>query len=213
MEAKINFLKSWLGTGTINIFGQAFSGKDTVGKHLAEILNAEFISSGDVMRATYANDQGQGFWEAAKIGSTQAQWMPQKEFIEMMTEYLARPELNHRPLILSMVGRWLGEEKPVMQALRDDGHETRAVILLNISHDEIWRRWDLAKSPDSRNLGRADDDERDKVARRLTEYRDKTLPVIEIYREMGLIVEINGEQTREAVFAETIDKLYNFAKS
>ena len=37
-EEKINTIKSWLGTGSINIFGLPMSGKDTQGLRLAEAL-------------------------------------------------------------------------------------------------------------------------------------------------------------------------------
>jgi len=84
--------------------------------------------------------------------------------------------------------------------------------LLGISEDEIWRRWELAKDPNARNVGRADDSDRAKVQGRLDDYRDKTLPVIAKYREMGLLVEIDGEQSRDAVFADVVDRLYKFTR-
>ena len=57
MEEKINLIKRWLGTGSINIFGMPFSGKDTVGVRLAQDLNGRFLSSGLIMRAAEENDK------------------------------------------------------------------------------------------------------------------------------------------------------------
>ena len=51
MDEKIQFIKEWLGTGSINIFGLPFSGKDTVGVRLAEDLGGRFLSSGMILRA------------------------------------------------------------------------------------------------------------------------------------------------------------------
>ena len=51
MDEKIEIIKKWLGTGSINVFGMPFSGKDTVGVHLAEVLGAKFLSSGIIIRA------------------------------------------------------------------------------------------------------------------------------------------------------------------
>ena len=51
MEEKINTIKNWLQTGSINIFGLPMSGKDTQGIRLAEALNAKFLSSGMIIRA------------------------------------------------------------------------------------------------------------------------------------------------------------------
>ncbi|MCL2173885.1 nucleoside monophosphate kinase [Candidatus Saccharibacteria bacterium] len=208
-ERQIVAVKDWLGTGSINVFGVAFSGKDTVGKRLAEVLGAKFLSSGDVVRAARENASDAQIRTAAKISDTGV-WAPTEEFQELIVPYLYDQELNGYALILSMVGRWIGEEEPVMAALKRGGHDTRAVILLNVSEDEVWRRWELAKDPNARNLGRADDLDQRTVQGRLDEFRDKTLPVIEIYSQMGLLIEVNGEQSRDGVFDEVVDKLEAF---
>ena len=51
MDEKLQFIKTWLKTGSINIFGLPMSGKDTVGVRLAEDLGARFLSSGMIIRA------------------------------------------------------------------------------------------------------------------------------------------------------------------
>ena len=51
MDDKIETIKAWLGTGSINIFGLPMSGKDTQGIKLAETLGAKFLSSGMIIRA------------------------------------------------------------------------------------------------------------------------------------------------------------------
>ena len=212
---KIEHIQQWLGTGSINIFGIQFSGKDTVGKRLAELLGAKFLSSGDIMRATFANKESvadKKIWEAAKVGSTVGQLMPTEEFKVMITQRLAQDDLIGKPLVLSTVGRWIGEEGPVIDALKKGGHDTKAVVLLNISRDEVFRRWELSEHPDARNVGRADEDE-DKLNRRLEWFHDKTLPVISVYRQMGILLEVNGEQPRDKVFDDVIDALYEFSRA
>jgi adenylate kinase len=212
---KIEHIRQWLGTGSINIFGIQFSGKDTVGKHLAALLDAEFLSSGDIMRATFAESMpstDDKIWQAAKVGSTVGQLMPTDEFQVMMTRRLAQDDLVGKSLVLSSVGRWIGEEVPVMEALRREKHDTKAVILLNVSDDEVFRRWELSEHPDARNVGRADEDE-EQLHRRIEWFRDKTVPVIEVYRSMGLLREVNGEQPREKVFSDVIDALYDASRA
>lgn len=211
---KIASIREWLGTGSINIFGIQFSGKDTVGRYLAELFSAEFISSGDVMRAVFSKPEtaaNEQIWEAAKLGSLSGQLMPTNEFQHMMTERLAQPDLMGRPLILSTIGRWIGEEGPIMSALNESNHPTKAIVLLNISEEILWQRWHIVH--DTRNGGRDDDIDETKVARRISEYKDKTLPVIEVYRDMGLVLEINGEQPREQVFDDVIEALYEFSRA
>jgi adenylate kinase family enzyme len=211
MEYKINHIKTWLGSGSVNIFGMAFSGKDTVGKRLAEVLDAAFLSSGDIVRA--ARENNNDHIVAAAHASDAGVWTPTEEFKELIVPYLYDKKLDGQALILSMVGRWIGEEEPVMAALKKGGHDTKAVVLLNITEPEIWRRWELANQPDARNVGRIDDLEPERVRGRLSDFHDKTLPVIEKYRSMGLLIEINGDQPRETVFADVVGRLAAVAEN
>ncbi len=76
-----------------------------------------------------------------------------------------------------------------------------SVLYLNVSDEEIRHRLTLRKGIE----GRADDNAVDK---RLEEYRANTEPVVEMFRKAGILIEINGEGTREAI-AEDILKALN----
>ncbi len=205
MEDKIIQIKNWLGSGSINIFGIQFSGKDTVGIRLSESLGAEFLSSGDIVRA--ARDLAvENEIQQAALASDSGILTPTDEFQKLILPYLYDEKISGKSLILSSVGRWIGEEKPVLEALSRGGHDTKAVILLNISEAEVWSRWHVAQ--DSRNGGRADDINEEKVARRISEFKEKTLPVIEVYREMRLLDEVDGSKSRDEVFSDVIETLY-----
>ncbi|MCL2037734.1 nucleoside monophosphate kinase, partial [Candidatus Saccharibacteria bacterium] len=175
MEEKITQIKDWLGTGAINIFGSAFAGKDTIGERLAKLIDAELIVSGDIVRAARDRAQNAAIQEAAK-NTDRGGWMAMEEYKQLIAPYLTDEKISGRPLVLSMVGRWLGEEQPVMEALKSGGHDTRAVLLINIPEEEVWRRWETVG--DTRQGGRPDDLTREKVLRRLNDFHDKTLHVI-----------------------------------
>ncbi|GHU07929.1 hypothetical protein FACS189431_3290 [Alphaproteobacteria bacterium] len=210
-DKKIAIIKKWLGTGSINIFGVQFSGKDTVGHKMAELLGAKFISSGDIIRSARDQAQNAQIAAAARV-SDSGLAMPTDEFRDLILPYLYDESLDGRSLILSSVGRWLGEEGPIMAALERGDHDIKAVIKLDISEDEIWKRWQIANDADARNVGRADESETG-LRTRLNEFQTKTLPVIEVYRQMGLLIEINGEQPREAVMNNVIEKLFESART
>ena len=127
MEQNISTIKDWLGTGSINIFGLPFSGKDTVGIRLAEDLGAKFLSSGLILRHIAEEDQ-----DLAKE-MKQGLLADTNKFLDSILPYLSRQDLQSYPLVLSSVGRWEGEEYPVIEAAEDAGHPIKAVILLNIS--------------------------------------------------------------------------------
>lgn len=205
MEDKIETIKRWLGSGAINIFGIQFSGKDTLGVPLAEKLGAVFISSGDLVRAAMHNEKDDRIRQAA-IDSQTGILTPTDEFRQLIVPHLKDEKLAGKPLVLGSVGRWIGEEDAVMEALNDGDHPLRAVIVLHIPIEEVWRRWDEVKH--TRNGGRADDQDRSRVQLRLDEFQKKTMPVIQKYQQLGLVIDIDATDTIEATFASAIDQLY-----
>jgi len=204
MEEKLSIIKSWLGAGSINIFGPPMAGKDTQGIRLAELLGAKFLSSGIIIRDMEK--------QLRKDYTKDGELIPTDLFYEWVLPYFKRPDLQDFPLVLSSIGRWSGEEDQVMSAAADSDHAIKAVILLNVSEAEAEHRFNEAKVLNDRG-DRADDKNIETFYTRLKEFRTKTLPVIQHYKSLGLLIEVNGHQIREAVFTEMIDKLYAKATS
>ncbi len=202
MEKKIEKIKDWLGYGSINIFGLPMSGKDTQGMMLKEALGAVFLSSGDIIRQKEA--------ETKKDYTDDGNLIPTNVFYDWVLPYFERPELFKQPLILSSIGRWFGEENAVMSAAAGAGHEIMAVILLNVSEADVEARFETSKILNDRG-DRKDDDNIEVFRNRLKEFREKTLPVLYHYRDLDLLIEVNGNQKREDVFNEIVEKLYEKA--
>lgn len=198
-ESQIDTIKQWLGTGSINIFGLPMSGKDTQGIKLAEALGAKFLSSGMIIRAmeeeTRQNLTGEG------------NLIPTNLFYEWVLPYFERRDLFKYPLILSSIGRWKGEEDQVMSVAAGAGHEIKAAIILNISEADVENRFKESKVLGDRG-DRQDDKDLEIFHTRIQEFREKTIPVLQHYRSLGLLIEVNGDQSREAVFNEIVSKLY-----
>ena len=198
MEEKISAIKTWLGTGSINIFGLPMSGKDTQGIKWAETLDAKFISSGMIIRAMEKKTNNNYIKHGELI--------PTNVFYEWVLPYLERRDLFNYPLVLSSIGRWQGEEDQVISVAKGAGHEIKAAIILNISEADVEQRFHAAKVLADR--GEREDDKDLEVFRvRIKEFREKTLPVLQHYKTLGLLVEVNGDQPREAVFNEIVEKL------
>lgn len=208
MENKILAIRSWLGSGAINIFGIQFSGKDTLGVPLAERLGAKFISSGDLVRAAMHNSNDSRIQQAALYTQTGI-LTPTDEFRQLIVPHLKDDRLSGMPLVLGSVGRWIGEEEVVMAALAEGGHPLHAVIVLNIPEEEVWRRWEEVKN--TRNGGRQDDQDRSRVAKRLQEFKEKTVPVITKYASLGIVINVDATGTIEDTFNAAIDGLYRRA--
>lgn len=198
-QDNILFIKEWLGTGSINIFGMELSGKDTQAKILARLLDAQFLGSGDILRNSVLPERTKAALKAGK-------YIPQDEFVEIITPYLSKAEFANKALILSSVGRWIGEEQSVITATTTANHPIKAVIVLNISEETAYKRLSAAQ----RNR---DDDYKEHVVSRINEFHTKTTPVIEVYRDMGLVVEVSGEKSPEEVTNAILDALYMRAKA
>lgn len=202
MDEQTKSVAQWLGAGSINIFGLPFAGKDTQGRVLAENLGALLVAGGDILRSH--TDQA----ELEQI-MARGDLIPSDLYLKIMVAYLSNPQFVGKPLVLSAVGRLAGEETTVMKATADAGHPIKAVVLLRLSEEEVWKRFDAAKELNDR--GAREDDSRTALANRLEKFRTQTQPVIDHYRELGLLVEVDGSLSREAVNDEIIKNVATFA--
>lgn len=203
MEEQLQQIKTWLGIGSINIFGLPMSGKDTVGIELAEKLGAKFLSSGIIVRAT-EQATGQSMTHSGKL-------IPSSIFYSLVLPYFEKEELWKYPLILSSIGRWAGEEDEVMAVAKASGHTIRAAVVLQLSDQDVAERWEAAKLLGDRGL-RADDADPQVFQTRINEYYEKTLPVLQRYQELGLLVPVQANLPRDKVFAKVVEALANFAR-
>lgn len=196
-DANVQKIAAWLKTGSINLFGIQFSGKDTQGRRLVELFGAPpLIGGGDILRNSVIPEHVKKIMEAGFLP-------PVDDFVRIVTPYLKRQEFAGKPLILSSVGRWHGEEPGVLRAIEEAGHPLRAVVLLHLDESLVWQRWELLKQQNDR--GDRIDDSAKGLKNRLAEFRKKTLPVIEFYRDKGLLIEVDGslpaDEVTEAILA------------
>ena len=204
MDERIEIIKKWLGTGSINIFGMPFSGKDTIGIRLAEAIGAKFLSSGLILRTENKDDQ------EIQAEMASGQLINTDKFRSIILPYIEKKELETFPLILSSVGRWEGEEYGVIETAQKAGHPIKAVVILNVSESEIKARWQ--KSREGQDRGERQDDRDMRVLdNRIKEFKEKTIPVIETYQKRGLIVSVKATGDREEVYTNVIESLMHFA--
>lgn len=192
-SALITQVSTWLGTGSLNIFGMQLSGKDTQGAALSKLFNGPLLGGGEILRNSVIPPRAQAALDVGDLVDTQ-------DYVNIVLPYLSKPEFTGKPLILSALGRWIGEEKNVLAATEAAGHPIKAVIYLDITEEEALRRLSVA------DRGRPDDHE-ENLRHRLEEFRNKTLPVLEEYRKLGLLIEIDGMQTPELITEEILTQL------
>lgn len=204
-DSQLQTIKQWLGSGSINIFGLPFAGKDTHGLELSKLFEAPLLSSGEVFRNSRdvlsAQDQ-----EILDTGGLP----PSDVFLKLFTPYFSKEEYAGRPLILSSVGRWIGEEQGILQAAKDSDHPIKAVVYLHLSEEVVLAR--LKKSQEMGDRIRPEDSE-DHIYTRINEFNNKTLPVIEEYRKLGLLIEVNSDAAKDEVFENILARLFMTASA
>lgn len=202
MESSVEKLKTWLGAGSINVFGLPFAGKDTQSQVLADLLGGTQLSGGHILRSSVIPERSRKIMDAGGL-------IPTEDYLEIVLPYLSRTEFAGRPLIFSSVGRWHGEEPGVVSAAEASNHPLKAVILIKISQ-EIARQRQAADGSEDR--GERADDTADKLKTRFKEFEKKTMPVIEFYRRSGLLMEVDGSGRSAEVTKNIIEQLTTLAQ-
>lgn len=200
----IEIIKKWLGNGSLNIFGRPFAGKDNQAGKLIEILGGNLIGGGDILRSEHMPNDIKLMMKTGKL-------IPTDRYKQIVLPYFQQTKFKDKPLILSSVGRWQGEEKMVIQSLKDSGHKLKAVIHLKISEQESYQRWQNRDINNDR--GERHDDTKEILKIRLDEYKLKTIPVINYYKKIGILIEIDGTKNRQDVTKDIIQALQELAST
>lgn len=199
----LHTIRQWLGTGSLNIFGLPFAGKDTHGTELAQQFNGVILSGGDILRNSDIPTHVRELIDAGRMA-------PTDDYVRIVLPYLSQPEFKDRPLILSSVGRWHGEEQGVIQAAERSGHPIKAVIFLNLDPQVALARFKASQAKGDR--GERADDAEHLLEVRFKEFEEKTLPVIQTYRQMDLLIEVDGIPPIRDVSTTILNELLKRAK-
>jgi adenylate kinase len=198
----IQEIAAWLQTGSINLFGRPFAGKDTQGRILADLFDGVLLGGGDILRNSVIPERSR---KAIRNGEL----IPTDDYIDIVLPYLSKEEFKDRPLILSSVGRWHGEEEGVIGATLSSQHEMKAVIYLDQSEEVSWERWRKDQEEKSKgDRGNRSDDVEEVLRRRFTEFDSKTLPVLEYYKNAtDLFITVQANQHGANVTADILEAL------
>ena len=194
-----DMVSSWLGSGSIDIFGMPMAGKDTQSQRLGQILNASVIGGGEILRHSPMHKNTQQALENGEL-------IPTDEYLEIILPYFQKADLAGKPLILSSVGRWFGEEESVLNAAAQSNHPMKAVILLELPQEIALARLGAADRD-------RDDDKEEILGTRFVEFDKKTRPVIEAYRIKGLLIEVDGSPSADDVTKSIFESLQDFIKT
>ncbi|MDP1707038.1 MAG: nucleoside monophosphate kinase [bacterium] len=175
-------------TRTIFFIGKPGCGKGDQAKLLSEKTGWKVVTPGEQFRSMSAEDTpvGRKVKSVNDVGMLQPHWLAEYLFLKNLF-FLPEEE----GVIFDGFARKVPEAETVIDALTWLDRPF-SVLYLHVSDEEIFHRLALRKEIE----GRVDDNV---VDERLKEYREYTEPVIEMFRDKGMLIEINGERTREAI--------------
>ncbi len=186
---------------TINTFlmvGRPGSGKGTQAKLLADKIQANLFSSGNNFREWAAGQSyvGKRLKGAMEAGELLPNWLASYTFEKVVFN------LEPADKIVFEGACRTGPEAVLFDEMAKWLPRPYTAVYLNISEEEAWKR--LVQR--SKNSGRADDNE-EVIHKRFEEYKKKNEAVIEHFRSVGTLVEINGEQPIEATYNDVLKAL------
>jgi adenylate kinase len=181
------------------LIGPPGSGKGTQGERLAARLGLEHLAAGDLLRAEVQADTPLGRRVAGMM--QRGELVPDAVIISLlMPRVLAAAEANG--YLLDGFPRSVEQAQEARKLAELADASPDAVLYLDAPRAELVRRI-LARAEIE---GRADDNP-DTVANRLRVFDEATRPLVEHYRERGLLHVINADQDEDAVTADILKAL------
>jgi len=166
------------------IIGPQGSGKGTQGARIADLLGIPTVSTGDVFRANVKDGTELGLKVKALIDA--GDLVPDDLTSEIVRDRLEQEDAAGG-FLLDGYPRNLGQVGDLDAFLDGRGEPLTAVIELSVPRDESIARL----SRRAAEQGRSDDNE-ESIAKRLSIYESETAPILDVYRERGIVDEIDG---------------------
>lgn len=166
------------------IMGPPGAGKGTQAVVVAQSLGVPHISTGDIFRANVS--QGTPLGEEAQRYMDAGEYVPDSITNAMVRDRLSRDDCDPG-FLLDGYPRTLEQVNELDAMLRSDGRAIDKVIELTVDTEAVVQRL-LNRA---REQGRSDDTA-EVIRRRLEVYFEQTAPLTSVYRERGLILEVDG---------------------
>jgi adenylate kinase len=181
------------------LMGPPGAGKGTQAKVVADHFGIPAISTGDIFRDNVSR--------GTALGKKAEEYMDAGEYVpDEVTNLMVRARIDEpdaRPgFLLDGYPRTLAQVEELDGMIAFTGHRLDAVVVLTVDPEEIVAR--LLQRAEVE--GRADDTE-DVVRRRQEVYGEQTEPLIGVYRERGIVHEIDGMGVVEDVTKRIFDAL------
>ena len=202
----------------IIFLGPPGAGKGTQARELAREWSVPQIATGDMLRDQMA--AGTPLGREAKQFYDRGELVPDDVILRMIRERLTEPDAA-QGFIFDGFPRNLAQAEALERLLKDIGQAIDGVLYFEVSEPELLRRltgrrvcrrcgetFHVVSRPPKRadvcdgcggELYQRKDDTEETVRNRLSVYASQTAPLLQYYRDRGLVSTIKGEGTFEAI--------------
>ena len=187
------------------LMGPPGAGKGTQAQVVAERYSIPAISTGDIFRKNAS--------EGTELGIQAQRFMDAGEYVpDELTNLMVRNRIDEpdaeRGFLLDGYPRTLAQVEELDGMIKHTGHVLDAVVVLTVDKEELVQRL-LQRAATE---GRADDTE-EVVRRRYEVYDEQTAPLIDVYRDRGLMIEVDGMGEVDEVSKRVLDALVDVMES
>lgn len=210
----------------IIMLGAPGAGKGTQAKKIAEKYSIPHISTGDIFRANIKN--GTELGKKAKTYMDQGLLVPDELVVDLVVDRLNQEDCNSG-CVLDGFPRTIPQAEALDAALEAAGQAVDYAINVEVPDENIVRRmsgrracvgcgatYHIVYAPTKEEnicdtchgeLILRDDDKPETVQKRLNVYHEQTQPLIDYYTKKNILVEVDGTQDIEDVFAAIVKVL------
>lgn len=173
------------------LMGPPGAGKGTQAKVISARLGVPAISTGDIFRANVS--------EGTPLGVEAKRYMDLGDYVpDEVTNAMVRDRISQddavEGFLLDGYPRTVAQVEELDSMLADSGASLDAVVVLTVVDEELVQR--LLHRAETE--GRTDDTE-EVVRHRQDVYNQQTAPLIAVYAERGMLVEVDGMGTVDEV--------------
>ena len=179
--------------------GPPGAGKSTQAWFVAKYFNIPAISTGDIFRAHVS--KGTPLGAAAKRFIDAGDYVPDEVTNLMVRRRIDEPDAESG-FLLDGYPRTLAQVQELDRMIDFSGHRLDAAVALVVDEDEIVKRL-LERA---QLEGRGDDTE-DLIRHRHQVYAERTAPLLRVYRDRGILVEVDGSGETDEVSRRILDAL------
>lgn len=213
----------------IVLFGPPGAGKGTQAQLLSDEFNIPHISTGDILRENVK--KGTVLGKKAKTYMDKGELVPDKILIDLIKDRLQKPD-TRKGFLLDGFPRTIPQAEALDNILDDLNKRLDAVINIDVGEAELIRRlsgrricrscgasYHLVFNPPKASgvcnvcggelYQRADDTE-EAIKNRLKVYKKQTQPVMNYYKEKGLLIDVDGEREIDDIFSDISSTLEKF---